>query len=99
MGIQVGFASPAPGSAVPTTFTVSGSWGDDGQPPPVPDGVFTLRQIFVRYAPGIPGVNATINSDGTWTATSSLPGGVHHGDAVAVTFLATVIMTSNDNPE
>ena len=98
MGIQVGFASPAPGSAVPTTFTVSGSWGDDGQPPPVPDGVFTLRQIFVRYAPGIPGVDATINSDGTWTATSSLPGGVHHGDAVAVTFLATVIMTSNDNP-
>lgn len=38
MGIQVGFSSPPPGSSVPTTFTVTGFWGDDGLPPPVPDG-------------------------------------------------------------
>ncbi|GIH06147.1 hypothetical protein Rhe02_42140 [Rhizocola hellebori] len=98
MAIHVEFRSPPAGSSVPTTFTVAGVWFHDGAPPPIPGGEFTLASIFVRFAPGSPNQVATVNEDGTWAVTGSLPGGTHHGDGVVVSFEATVIFFSNEHP-
>jgi hypothetical protein len=99
MAIQVGFSSPAPGSRVPLSqFTVTGFWFEDGSPPPIPGGVFTLNAIFVRFGLGGQNVRATVNQDGTWSVAGTLPAGTPHGDAVVVRFTATVVFFSNEHP-
>jgi hypothetical protein len=96
MGIRVDFTSPAPGSSVPTSFKVTGTYGDDGTTPPEP-GSFALQAIFVSV-PGGSAVGATVNADGTWSAPVTLSPSVHHGDAVVVTYQANEIFSARDNP-
>jgi hypothetical protein len=98
MGFTVGFTNPSPGSSVPTSFTQTGFWADDGQPPPEPNAQITLNDILVRFGAGTPLLAATINADGTWTRAGSLPAGVHHGDAVTMTVIWDTIFFFPDNP-
>jgi hypothetical protein len=73
---SLGFSNPPPGSRVPLTlFTVTGFWFDDGAPPPIPGGVFTLQALFVRFGLGGQNIRATVNQDGTWSVAGTLPAG------------------------
>ena len=91
---------PPNGSTVPVTpFVVTGFIGDDGQPPPEPNATEGLQSLFVSFTGSAPFSAATINDDGTWSATGSAPAGAHHGDPVTVTFVATVVVNTPDNPQ
>jgi len=93
--INVGFSTPAPGSGVGRTLTVTGFTEDDGQVDNQGHDQFSLLQILVRFAPGTQQVRATVNQDGTWTATGTIPASIRHGDAVEITFIASVLATSS----
>lgn len=98
--IGVAFSSPAPGSSVGRTFTVTGTWSDDGTVDNQGHDQFSLLQILVDFgANRFPKVAATIG-DGTWSATGSVPAGTRRGDVLNITFTADVlaISSSGDQP-
>jgi hypothetical protein len=96
--IQVGFSSPAPGSIVNTTFTVTGFVFDDGDKGSFPsDSRFDIFQVFVRFGTNGSGVLVQQDQDGHWSATGSLPPGTQHGQAVTLTVTCTGSVVSNDN--
>lgn len=97
--INAGFSTPAPGTGVGRTLTVTGFTEDDGQVDNQGHDQFSLLQILVRFAPGPQQVKATVNQDGTWTATGTIPATIRHGDQVDITFTASVLATSSSGDQ
>jgi hypothetical protein len=97
--IQAGFSSPAPGSSVDTTLTVTGFVFDDGDKGSFPgDAQFVIAHLFVRFGTNGSGVDAQQDQAGHWSATGSLPPGTSHGEAVTVTLTCDGLVVSDDNP-
>ncbi|MFL6126300.1 Ig-like domain-containing protein [Actinophytocola sp.] len=97
--IDVSFATPAPGESVGNTFTITGTWFDDGQVDTEGHDQFGILQILVDFgANRFPKVKATVG-DGTWSATGSLPTGVRHGDVITLAFTANILATSSSGDQ
>jgi hypothetical protein len=97
--IVLEFSTPAPGSVVPTTFTVTGTWSDDGVPDQQGNFIFTLVFLSVRFGSSPP-VAAPFDRDArTWFATGSLPPGVHHGEAVTITVEGSGLTDNPSDPD
>jgi hypothetical protein len=97
--INVGFSTPAPGTGVGRTLTVTGFTENDGQVDNQGHDQFQLLQILVRFAPGPQQVKATVNQDGTWSATGTVPSTIQHGNPVDITFTADVLATSSSGDQ